>query len=244
MLLLGSQLRLVWSSSAVWARMAQLSAYWRSIIAVFVTFVLALRQLRLKILPLLIILQLTEMLTSSGMHLNLPSKKHVGLLRQLAISTGLMSMMWRFKTSLLQGKHLLPLAKWHYFSTKAERIPNYQCIKTEIQKNITDIKNKWWEEKTKLFKALLISLTCTSSSKQQRLSMSWAQIATFLSSPRIGHFWRITLSFSSDEGSTSSCSWTKKLWWQKTPFCPFHSILTPERSSLDILPTPEESNML
>ena len=73
--------------------------------AVSVTFVLALRQLRLKSIPQLIILHLTQILTSSGMHLNLPSKKHVGLPRQLAHCT--------LDTSppLLQEKHLLSLAK-------------------------------------------------------------------------------------------------------------------------------------
>ena len=44
-------MNIVWSYSAVWARMSQSSAYCRSVMTVVISFVWALRRLRLKRLP-------------------------------------------------------------------------------------------------------------------------------------------------------------------------------------------------
>ena len=48
---------------------------------------------------------------------------------------------------LLQEKYLLPLING---ITSQPKRKEYQCIKTETQKEITDIKNKRWEEKAKM----------------------------------------------------------------------------------------------
>ena len=86
----------------------------------------------------------------------------------------------------------------YIFLAEAERIQTRQSWDS---KRSQIIKTSGRKRTPNLFRALLISMICTTCSKQQRLSMGRAQIATLLSSPRIGHFWRMTLSFNNNEGA-------------------------------------------
>ena len=87
---------------------------------------------------------------------------------------------------------------------------NTNASKLRLKRRSEILKTNGGNRKPKWFIALLIRMTCTTSSKQQRLSMSRAHITTFLSNPRMGHIWRMTLPFNNDGESTSSCSWTEK----------------------------------
>ena len=152
-------------------------------------------------LVLLVILKLKQMLTSSGMQLNPPSTQHV--LRQSATShvstrTGLMIMRWRFKTFLI-SRETPAFGKMTLFLCRSRKNTNRQS---------------WNSKKDKKFTVLLISMICTTSSKQQRLSMSqrWIEHVKLL------------------------LNWETVVTEDTILSIPQH----PERPSLDILQTPHE----
>ena len=94
-------------------------------------------------LEFLISLQLTPTLNSSGMHLSQPSTKLV--LKQSATphaSTETRLTRTIFKTSL-------NACMCQNDITSLQKRKEHQHTKAETQQKTSDIKNKWWEEKTK-----------------------------------------------------------------------------------------------
>ena len=79
----------------------------------------------------------------------------------------------------------LPLAKWHYFSPEAERIPTRQRLKAETQKRIRDIKHKRWKEKAQMIHGFADHHDMHNFFQgHNNLSMGLAQISTSSPVPR------------------------------------------------------------
>ena len=112
---------------------------------------------------------------------------------------------------------------------------NMSKLRLKIKSEI--LKTSGGKRKPTLFRPLLISMTCTTSSKQQRLPMSRARITTLLSKPSMGHFWRMTLPFKTTEIAFRVALNRETVVTEHTiPSIPQHT----GRTSLDILPIQDE----
>ena len=103
----------------------------------------------------------------------------------------------------------------------SRRKKNTNASKLRLKRRSEIFNTSGANTKPKRFRALLINMTCTLSSKEQRLSMSWAQITWLLSSPRKGH--SSTFQPESSQGQNKSdkdCRFIPSVCWWLCHSCP------------------------